>query len=283
MESDKVNEENNKEVVLAEYSDKTLHKLIKSGMWKMYCSRDFQIVSVEWSDELRRMVGYQNEEDFPNVLESWENLLHPEDHKRVMEEIDPVLRDVTENTIFDQEYRLETKNRGYRWFRAAGDVSRREDGTPYCFFGVFLDITEQKEHAELEKAGDEALKQANNALTAMNVLHQAMGSGAWSNTFHEDGRSVAVEWSNAFRALLGFENEEDFPNSERVFFERVHPDDWERMMQLSTNVVNGNIFLEGKYLKLPKMTAIRIKLYRPISEKFLGIDFAMHGMCVFYR
>ena len=94
---------------------------------------------------------------------------------------------------------------------------------------------------------------------------------------------MAVEWSNAFRALLGFENEEDFPNSERVFFERVHPDDWERMMQLSTNVVNGNIFLEGKYLKLPKMTAIRIKLYRPISEKFLGIDFAMHGMCVFYR
>ena len=46
MESDKVNEENNKEVVLAEYSDKTLHKLIKSGMWKMYCSRDFHIVSV---------------------------------------------------------------------------------------------------------------------------------------------------------------------------------------------------------------------------------------------
>ena len=50
----------------AGYSYKTLHKLIKSGMWKMYCSRDFQIVSVEWSDELRRMVGYQNEEDFPN-------------------------------------------------------------------------------------------------------------------------------------------------------------------------------------------------------------------------
>ena len=36
----------------------------------------------------------------------------------------------------------------------------------------------------------------------------------------------------------------------------------------TTNVVNGNIFLEGKYLKLPKMTAIRIKLHRPISEKW---------------
>ena len=111
------------------------------------------IFSVEWSDELRRMVGYQNEEDFPNVLESWENLLHPEDHERVMEEINPVLRDVTGNTIFDQKYRLETKNRGYRWFRAAGDVSRREDGTPYCFFGVFLDITERKNMRNLKERG----------------------------------------------------------------------------------------------------------------------------------
>ena len=75
--------------------------------------------------------------------------------------------------------------------------------------------------------------------------------------------------------------------------------------------------LEGKYLKLPKMTAVRMKLHRPISEKwklksvtvsrepsgkyfasllfccenqtaekrpaekFIGIDFAMQGMCVF--
>ena len=36
----------------------------------------------------------------------------------------------------------------------------------------------------------------------------------------------------------------------------------------TTNVVNGNIFLEGKYLKLPKMAAVRIKLHRPISEKW---------------
>ena len=36
----------------------------------------------------------------------------------------------------------------------------------------------------------------------------------------------------------------------------------------TTNVVNGNIFLEGNYLKLPKMTAVRMKLHRPISEKW---------------
>lgn len=102
------------------------------------------IFSVEWSDELRRMVGYQNEEDFPNVLESWENLLHPEDHERVMEEINPVLRDVTGNTIFDQKYRLKTKNRGYRWFRSTGRMTRKKWGRAGVFYGMLMDIDEKK-------------------------------------------------------------------------------------------------------------------------------------------
>ena len=85
----------------------------------------------------------------------------------------------------------------------------------------------------------------------------------------------------------------------------------------TTNAVNGNIFLQDTHLKLPKMSAIKIKLHRQIpsdwklksvtvsrepsgkyfasllfccesqtvekspAEKFLGIDFAMRGMCVF--
>ena len=85
----------------------------------------------------------------------------------------------------------------------------------------------------------------------------------------------------------------------------------------TTNMVNGNIRLYDRSLKLPKMTPVKIKLHRPIpegwklksvtvsrepsgkyfasllfdcenqtvekrpAEKFLGIDFAMHGLCVF--
>ena len=82
-------------------------------------------------------------------------------------------------------------------------------------------------------------------------------------------------------------------------------------------MINGNICLQEKSLKLPKMTPIKIKLHRSIpegwklksvtvsreptgkyfasllfdcenqtaekrqAEKFLGINFAMHGLCVF--
>ena len=112
----------NEEALLAEYGYKTLHKLIKSGMWKMYCSRDFQIRRVEWSDDLRKMVGYTSVKDFPDLLESWSDLLHPDDYDRVMDGIDPVLRDITGNTIFDEEYRLNTKDRGYRSVPVRGTI-----------------------------------------------------------------------------------------------------------------------------------------------------------------
>lgn len=172
--NERPNSNTNEDIVLDQYSYKTLHKLIKSGMWKMYCSRDFQIVGVEWSDELRRMIGYTNEQDFPNRFEAWSDLLHPEDKGRVLGEIDPVLRDVTGNKIFDQDYRLYTKNQGYSWFRASADVARREDGTPYCLFGIFVDVTEQKEHDKLEKARDEALKKADAELVWRDTLADIM-------------------------------------------------------------------------------------------------------------
>ena len=48
--------------------------------------------------------------------------------------------------------------------RIGKEIKNTENGSPYCFFGVFVDITEQKEHTELEKARDEALRKAENAL-----------------------------------------------------------------------------------------------------------------------
>ena len=54
--------------------------------------------------------------------------------------------------------------------RIGKEIKNTENGSPYCFFGVFVVITEQKEHTELEKARDEALRKAKNALNAINML-----------------------------------------------------------------------------------------------------------------
>ncbi len=141
-----------------------IHEVLGSGKWSMDFDEQGTMVSVFWSNEFRRMLGYAGEEDFPNVLESWSSLLHPNDREHVLKEYYETIRDYSGRKIYDVEYRLMTKDRGYRWYRATGKPSRRPDGTPVKYIGVFVDITEQKriraEVAEKQRLLEVALEGA---------------------------------------------------------------------------------------------------------------------------
>ena len=145
----------------------TIHEMLGSGKWTMDFDEKGVMSRVYWSDEFRRMLGYQSVEDFPDVLESWSNLLHPDDRERVLKAYNETISDYTGQKTYDVEYRLRTKNRGYRWYRAVGKPTRRPDGTPITYVGVFLDITEQKEMmrelAEQRESLSVALVEANKA------------------------------------------------------------------------------------------------------------------------
>ena len=145
----------------------TIHEMLGSGKWTMDFDEKGVMSRVYWSDEFRRMLGYQDVEDFPDVLESWSNLLHPDDRERVLKAYNETISDYTGQKTYDVEYRLRTKNRGYRWYRAVGKPTRRPDGTPITYVGVFLDITEQKEMmrelAEQRESLSVALEEANKA------------------------------------------------------------------------------------------------------------------------
>ena len=159
----------------------TIHEMLGSGKWNMDFDEAGEMVRVSWSDEFRRMLGYHGTDDFPDVLESWSDLLHPDDKDRVLREFNETISDRTGRKTYDVEYRLLTKNRGYRWYRAVGKPTRRPDGTPITYIGVFIDITERKEmirelaqqRESLSIALEEA-NQANKAKTAFlsNMSHE---------------------------------------------------------------------------------------------------------------
>lgn len=125
-----------------------VHEVLRSGMWTMEFDQKGQMASVCWSPEFRAMIGYHDEKDFPDALSSWTDLLHAQDRSRVIEEYYAAIDDYTGKRILDVEYRLLTKDRGYRWFRSTGKLSRREDGTPITYVGMFVDITRRKEADE---------------------------------------------------------------------------------------------------------------------------------------
>ncbi len=144
-----------------------VHEILRSGMWTMEFNRQGEMVSVYWSPEFRAMIGYQDETDFPNVLSSWSDLLHPEEREQVLAQYYATIADYSGQSLYDVEYRLLTRDRGYRWFRATGKLSRREDGSPITYVGMFVDVTERKESdkklAEQHRLLEDALEKAQRA------------------------------------------------------------------------------------------------------------------------
>lgn len=77
-----------------------VNQTISSGLWNMDIGPGNQVVASYWSDDFRHMIGYHNETDFPNRLESWSDLLHPEDKDRTLNLFVETLADPTGKTKY---------------------------------------------------------------------------------------------------------------------------------------------------------------------------------------
>jgi PAS domain S-box-containing protein len=98
-----------------------------------------------WSQEFRHMLGFNDERDFPNILSSWSDRLHPEDKEQTLSAFAAHLNDSTGKTPYNIEYRLMLKNGQYKYFHAFGTTLRDSDGTPLRVAGALMDIDEKKQ------------------------------------------------------------------------------------------------------------------------------------------
>ncbi|MDR0272203.1 MAG: response regulator, partial [Clostridiales bacterium] len=120
---------------------------IDVATWDMPVYPDVPVTgsSVIWySDEFRRMLGFTDENDFPNILESWSGLLHPDEKEKVFTDFISHMNDYTGQTPYDIEHRIMMKNGEYKWFRCFGNTLRNDDGIPLRVAGATEDINERK-------------------------------------------------------------------------------------------------------------------------------------------
>lgn len=113
---------------------------------------------------------------------------------------------------------MKTKNQGYRWYRAAGNVQRDQQGQAIQFIGIFVDVN--KEH-ENKIALDHILKR-----------YSAIDHVTTQGSFYIKLKKHALEaqenvawFSEPFRKQLGFIGEEEFPNQINLWLDRIHPED----------------------------------------------------------
>ena len=176
-----------------------------------------------WSSEFRHMLGFNDENDFPNVLSSWSDRIHPDEKDESLAKFSAHLNDTTGRTQYDLEFRLMMKDGRYRHFHAFGKTMRDMNGNPLRVAGALEDITERKlSREELETSA-----------MRLQLLTKSINMALWDMVVDPNdptGEHNEFWWSNEFRAMLGFSGEHDFPNKLNSWSSRLHPADKENTL-----------------------------------------------------
>jgi diguanylate cyclase (GGDEF)-like protein/PAS domain S-box-containing protein len=166
-------------------SEKRLNLALESaneGLWDYFPLNGQIYYSPNWFV----MLGYQVDE-FPNSLETWATLTHPEDL--------PVLENALGNAAngsavgFGIEIRMLAKHSNWRWIQARGrSVETEEDGKVVRIVGTLSDISKYKQvETALQKANEELQR-----LAALDGLTQI------ANRMRFEDR-LTQEWRRALR------------------------------------------------------------------------------------
>ena len=117
------------------------------GLWDMETIRDDILNignAITFSNEFREILGYTDENDFPNVMNSFNSRLHPDDMQLVADALTNHISDLTGRTPFYAEYQAMKKSGEYVHIRATGESIRDEDGNAIRTLGTIMDVSEEK-------------------------------------------------------------------------------------------------------------------------------------------
>ena len=147
IECNKRIEEANNKYRITKVKEDMFSKGLKAGMYFCTFDREENMLSFEFNEEARHLLGYEGLNDLPNEFESWVKILLPEERDGLVKlfwdtvHIHRKLPDITHAT-----YRMCRKDGKIIWVTGAGRFVRRpDDGSLEMYMGCYRDITAQQE------------------------------------------------------------------------------------------------------------------------------------------
>jgi PAS domain S-box-containing protein len=111
------------------------------GHWDWNLKTD----AVYYSPRYKEILGYTDEE-FPDVRESWEKHMYPEDVEPARAILQNLINGEAEHA--EHEFRMRHKDGSLRWILSRGTGIKDENGVVYRLAGTQTDITERKQQAQ---------------------------------------------------------------------------------------------------------------------------------------
>lgn len=138
---------------------------------------------VYFSPRAKEIIGYAPEE-FPDSWDAWTVAVHPDDRRRILDQVRRHLRD--REPLNEMEYRLRHKDGSWRWVLSRGTSARGPDGRAVRLAGSITDVT--------------ARKAAEAKLVELKQLHEDMVENVPAGVVYLD-RTGRITYENRF--LLG--------------------------------------------------------------------------------
>jgi PAS domain S-box-containing protein len=180
------------------------------------------------SESWQRILGWESGEAKGR---GWLNFVHPDDRVRVAQKWEESLKAGRE---YHSEFRMRTRDGGYRYFDGRGVPVRNPDGTVREWIGTDVDITGRK-RAELEVRA--SAHRRTMALSAARV-----GGFVW------DPQSGESELTAELQEIFGFETGSAMDKNQECWLAYVHADDRTMVIErMQESVLSGNMDFEYRY------------------------------------
>ncbi len=124
--------------------------------------------SIWYSTQFRNALGFRDEQDFPNKLSSWNELIHPEDAERANREFaEQMISGQRMGRNIGVKYRLRNRQGQYRWYESCANAAFDEQGRIRRVAGTLRDITHEQTRSEVAQGITERIGQLSQSIGEM--------------------------------------------------------------------------------------------------------------------
>ena len=225
IELDWHNQQLTEEISIRQHTEEALRK--SEERWQLVLAGnndgiyDWNIITgyAFLSSRLKEMLGYEDYE-LRNHVDTWHNLLHPEDFQQVIKSQEAYLNKQSPEYLI--EYRLRCKDGSYKWILARGQAQWDEMGKPVRMVGSHQDISDRK---QVEAALIQSEKKYRDLVEASQDM-------IWS--VDSEGRYSFV--NGAVKQIYGYNPEEMIG---RPFADFISPEQLNKDRDIFSHIIKG--------------------------------------------